>query len=156
VTFNDSIRATLAAGAIAVAIGLASLGSGHAQEAPPQALAAEAPFLAENDAAMDRMMAGMAIRPTGDVDRDFAAMMEPHHLAAIDMAQSLLRHGHNEQLKRIAQEIIVTQQQEIAAMRLALGQALPSSVPAPDQVSKSPSADTPPAPHHTMHMHQEP
>ena len=35
-----------------------------------------------------------------------------------------LRYGRNEQLRRIAQEIIVTQQQEIAAMRLAIGQPL--------------------------------
>ena len=34
----------------------------------------------------------------------------------------------------MAQEIIVTQQQEIAAMRLALGQPLPPSVPSPDQM----------------------
>jgi hypothetical protein len=46
-----------------------------------------------------------------------------------------LRHGHNEQLRRIAQEIIVTQQQEIAAMRLALGQPLPPSLATPDQPS---------------------
>ena len=65
---------------------------------------------------------------------DFVAMMMPHHQGAIDMAQAELRYGRNEQLERLAQEIIVTQQQEIAAMRLALGQPLPPSAPAPDQV----------------------
>jgi hypothetical protein len=39
----------------------------------------EGPFLAENDAAMKKMMSGMAITPTGDVDLDFVAMMVPHH-----------------------------------------------------------------------------
>lgn len=87
----------------------------------------EAPFLAENNAAMERMMAAMAIKPTGDVDADFVAMMIPHHQGAIDMALAQLRYGRNEQLRRIAQEIIVTQQQEIAAMRLALGQPLSQS-----------------------------
>jgi uncharacterized protein (DUF305 family) len=90
---------------------------------------AEAPFLAENDAAMRKMMAAMEIEPSGDVDADFVAMMVPHHQGAIDMAQALLRHGRNEQLRRLAQEIIVEQTQEIAAMRLALGQPLPSSAP---------------------------
>jgi uncharacterized protein (DUF305 family) len=99
---------------------------------------AEAPFLAENDAAMTKMMAAMAIKPSGNVDQDFVAMMAPHHLGAIDMAQAELRHGHNEQLKRLAQEIIVTQQQEIAAMKLAVGQPLPPSLPSPDQISKEP------------------
>src|SRR6202035_5312956 len=87
----------------------------------------------ENNAAMDKMMAGMAVKPTGDVDADFAAMMIPHHQGAIDMALAELRYGKNEQLRRIAQEIIVDQQQEIAAMRLALGQPLPPSAAAPDQ-----------------------
>jgi hypothetical protein len=97
---------------------------------------AEAPFMAENDAAMTKMMAAMAIKPSGDVDHDFVAMMAPHHQGAIDMAQAELRHGNNEQLRRLAQEIIVTQQQEIAAMKLALGLPLPTSSPSPDQISK--------------------
>jgi hypothetical protein len=104
----------------------------------------EAPFLAENDAAMTTMMDGMSVKPTGDVDADFTAMMIPHHQGAIDMAQAELRYGHNEQLRRIAQEIIVEQQQEIAAMRLALGQPLPPSVAAPDQIAPS-AAAAPPA-----------
>jgi uncharacterized protein (DUF305 family) len=98
----------------------------------------EAPFLAENDAAMAKMMAAMEIKPTGVVDRDFVAMMAPHHQGAIDMAQAELRYGHNEQLKRLSQEIIVTQLQEIAAMKLAIGQPLPPSLPSPDQISKEP------------------
>ncbi len=76
----------------------------------------EMQFLAANDAAMVRMMAGMQVRPRGGVDEDFVAMMVPHHQGAIEMAQAELRFGHNEQLKRLAQEIIVTQKDEIAAM----------------------------------------
>jgi uncharacterized protein (DUF305 family) len=82
----------------------------------------EASFVAENEAAMSKMMAAMSVKPSGDVDRDFVATMVPHHQGAIEMAQAELRHGHNEQLRRIAQEIIVDQTQEIAAMRLAIGQ----------------------------------
>ena len=78
-------------------------------------------FMAENRIAMDTMMTGMSVKPSGDVDRDFTAMMIPHHQGAIAMAQAELRHGHNEQLRRIAQEIIVEQQQEIVAMRVAVG-----------------------------------
>jgi len=118
-----------------------------AQAAPARRASSEAPFLAENDAAMDKMMKDMAVKPSGDVDRDFVAMMTPHHQGAIDMAQALLRYGHNEQLRRLAQEIIVTQQQEIAAMRLAIGGLLPPSASAPDQPSPPP---------HMMDMHKEP
>jgi hypothetical protein len=93
----------------------------------------EAAFLAENDRAMSKMMAGMTVKPSGDIDRDFTAMMIPHHQGAIDMAQAELRYGKNEQLRRIAQEIIVDQLQEIAAMHLALGDPLPPSAAAPTQ-----------------------
>ncbi|WP_244442517.1 DUF305 domain-containing protein [Azospirillum lipoferum] len=150
---------------------LAGAQTAHAHSAGPamaSALDDEAPFLAENSAAMDRMMSDMAVKPTGDVDADFAAMMIPHHQGAIDMALAQLRYGKNEQLRRIAQEIIVEQQQEIAAMRMALGQPLPPSVPVPTQVSRpqisppqiSPpqvppqasASQTPPSP---MHMHMK-
>jgi len=95
---------------------------------------AEAPYLAENVSAMTKMMIDMGIRPSGDVDTDFVAMMVPHHQGAIEMAQSELRYGRNEPLRRMAQEIIVTQPQEITAMRLSLGQPLPPSAPSPDQI----------------------
>ncbi|MGZ3349244.1 MAG: DUF305 domain-containing protein [Xanthobacteraceae bacterium] len=108
----------------------------YAAERPD--LSAEQPFLSDNDAAMNRMMADMTIKPTGDVDRDFVAMMVPHHQGAIDMAQAVLRYGRNEQLRRLAQEIIVTQQQEIAAMRLAVGEELPPSVASPTQIVPTP------------------
>ena len=116
----------------------------------------EAPFLAENDAAMAKMMAAMEIKPSGDVDADFVAMMVPHHQGAIDMAQAQLRYGRNEQLRRLAQEIIVTQQQEIVAMRLALGQPLPPSVPSPVLPSSIAPTAAQPTHRHSQHIHQEP
>jgi len=107
----------------------------------------EAPYLSDNVTAMTKMMVRMGIQPTGDVDNDFVAMMTPHHQGAIEMAQAELRYGHNEQLRRMAQEIIVTQQQEIAAMQLAIGQRLPPSVPSPDQISPATQIDLKPIAH---------
>jgi hypothetical protein len=97
------------------------------------AVSDEAPFLKENEAAMIKMMSDMETKPTGDIDRDFVAMMSPHHQGAIDMAISELRYGKNEQLRRIAQEIIVDQMQEIAAMKLAIGETVTNSSPTPTQ-----------------------
>ena len=105
------------------------------------AISEEAPFLAENDAAMKKMMNDMAVKPTGDVDSDFVAMMVPHHQGAIDMAIAVLRYGRNAQIRRLAQEIIVTQQQEVAAMRLAVGESLPPSIPSPTQPAPRPAPD---------------
>jgi hypothetical protein len=125
------------------AVGLAlvaGFGSSTLAQAP------EAPFLAANEAAMAKMMADMNVKPTGDVDRDFVAMMIPHHQGAVAMAQALLRYGHNEQLRRLAQEIIVTQQQEIVTMRLAIGEPSPPAAAAPGSDPKA-MPD-----HNSMHM----
>jgi uncharacterized protein (DUF305 family) len=126
-----SYAAAIALGAIAAAALL------RTYQAKPQSLAvyvsaicaksfgsassAEAPYLADSVSAMTKMMIDMGIRPSGDVDTDFVAMMVPHHQGAIEMAQAELRYGRNEPLRRMAQEIIVTQLEEITAMRLALG-----------------------------------
>ena len=84
-------------------------------------------FLDATDAAMNSMMSGMAIDASGNIDADFAAMMIPHHQGAIDMAKLELRYGRNEQLRRIAQEIIIDQQQEITAMQSAVRSIKPDA-----------------------------
>ncbi len=114
---------------------------------PPAMTAEESAFMKENDAAMTKMMNDMAAKPSGDVDRDFVAMMTPHHQGAIDMAVIELRYGKNEQLRRIAQEIIVDQMQEIATMKLAIGEKADSTTPAPTQPA-------PAAPAASEHHHE--
>ena len=85
-------------------------------------------FPALMDDAMARMDAAMAVGYTGNADDDFARMMIAHHQGAIDMAELELRFGTDERLRRLAQEIIVTQGQEIMVMRGALGiAALPQA-----------------------------
>jgi hypothetical protein len=93
----------------------------------------ERPFLSENSAAMNKMMADMTIEPSGDVDRDFVAMMVPHHQGAVDMARAELKYGHNEQLRRLAQQIVATQQQEIRVMRDAVSDGKSSAPQRPEQ-----------------------
>jgi hypothetical protein len=112
----------------------------------------EAAYLAENDAAMKKMMVDMSIKATGDVDADFVGMMVPHHQGAVDMARTELRYGHNEQLRRIAQEIIVEQMQEITAMHLALGHPLPPSIASPTQPPAVAGTGERPMAHGSMKM----
>src|SRR5712671_6064413 len=85
---------------------------------------AEASFMAENKAAMNKMMMDMAVKPSGNVDADFTAMMIPHHQGAVDMAEAELHYGHNRKLRRIARNIVAGQRRQIGAMRAALGQPL--------------------------------
>lgn len=88
---------------------------------------------------MTRMDRGMAVPYSGDPDRDFAAMMIPHHQGAIDMAEIELRFGHDERLRRLAQGIIVEQRQEIAVMQQVL-----ASLPPPPAIGlKPPMHDMP-------------
>ena len=97
-------------------------------------------FDAQMSRAMTRMDHDMMVPPSGNYDRDFVAMMVPHHQGAIDMAQAELRYGREAQLRRIAQEIIVDQIQQISLMRLAVGEPLPTSVSSPTDPLPQPPA----------------
>jgi len=119
----------------AVILGLALAGA--AQHSHGNADGADG-FQAMISEAAARMHAAMDVPFTGDADKDFARMMIPHHQGAIDMAMAELRYGKDQRLKRLAQEIIVDQQQEIAVMHLALGDALPPGTPAPTQTTPEP------------------
>lgn len=66
---------------------------------------------------MARMHAAMMVAPSGNADRDFAAMMIPHHQGAVDMAEAELKYGKDERLRRLAQGIIVEQRQEMMVMQ---------------------------------------
>jgi hypothetical protein len=83
--------------------------------------------------AMDRMHGAMnQVRMSGDVDRDFAALMIPHHQSAVEMAQVYLESGRDPQLRRLAGHIIATQQAEIEQMRRgrpAAGSPAPAVAP---------------------------
>jgi uncharacterized protein (DUF305 family) len=129
----------------------------HVRETMPIQYVADRPdqsreqaFLSENDAAMKKMMADMMTRPTGDIDRDFVAMMVPHHQGAVDMAQAELKYGHNKELRRLAQEIVATQQKEIAFMQRAVDDAQPSSAGSTTQLA--PTSNPPPMSHETTGM----
>src|SRR3981189_3622560 len=93
----------------------------------------EQPFLSENAVAMHKMMADMMIKPTGDIDRDFVEMMVPHHRGAVDMAKAELKYGRNDQLRGLAQQIVETQQREIAVMQNAVRGGKSSSAQSPEQ-----------------------
>lgn len=54
---------------------------------------------------------------TGDTDHDFAILMINHHQSAMDMAQSLLHHGHHDELKEMATKMIEDQSKEITELQ---------------------------------------
>lgn len=103
--------------------------------------AATAAFTPAMHAAMEYMARAMQHAPmSGDPDRDFLAMMIPHHQGAVEMARLELIHGTDPLVRRLAEEIIASQQTEIEAMRGRLA-----------VLQDHPTADTGgfPAPHGT-------
>src|SRR6202012_359444 len=77
-------------------------------------------FLSANAAVVRSMTADMAVKPTGDIDRDFIAMTIPQHQGVVDMAKAELEYGHDEQIRRLAQAIVTEQQHQISVMRGAV------------------------------------
>jgi uncharacterized protein (DUF305 family) len=65
------------------------------------------------------------IRPVGNNDTDFVRIMIVHHQAAIDMAKTELQHGTDDQMRRLAQEIVTDQESEIELMQLWLKEHKP-------------------------------
>jgi hypothetical protein len=87
-----------------------------------------AEFMQAMTASMDHMHHDMAAAAmNGDIDHDFATMMIPHHQGALDMAKAELAHGNNPVMRRLAQEILVTQTSEIDAMLFWLKKSNPQS-----------------------------
>jgi uncharacterized protein (DUF305 family) len=91
-------------------------------QAPPAPSITTESFTSLMMQTMEHMHRDMSIVPSGDPDRDFAAMMIPHHQGAVDMARIELQFGKNPVLRRLAQGIIVEQLQEIEVMQRELRQ----------------------------------
>ena len=86
-----------------------------------QGRTAAASFAELMSSAMDTMHRDMAAAPrSGDADRDFLAMMIPHHAGAVEMARLVLLHGRDPLVRQLAEEIIAGQQAEIGGMEARL------------------------------------
>ena len=70
----------------------------------------------EYKAAMMHMMQSMPTTFTGDADVDFMTQMKAHHQGAIEMAKVELANGKDPEAKKLAEEIVSSQEKEIATI----------------------------------------
>lgn len=100
-------------------------GFAMAQQAPMQMQApmpgmsnTASPADQEFAAGMTQMNNQMSAAPmTGNADRDFVAMMLPHHKGAVAMAQTELKYGKDPEMRKLAHDIIAAQDKEISQMQ---------------------------------------
>lgn len=107
------------------------------------------PAVKAYESAMDAMHKGMDITYTGNTDTDFARGMVPHHQGAVDMAKVQLQFGTDPELRKLAQWIVTSQQQEIGLMKRWLDRRGTSAVAAGAAETDSVKALT--AATHAMH-----
>jgi uncharacterized protein (DUF305 family) len=70
-----------------------------------------------------KMHADMTMSFTGNADIDFMKGMIPHHEGAVAMAKVLLQLGQDAELRKLADDVVRTQNEEITMMRAWLQKA---------------------------------
>jgi hypothetical protein len=88
-------------------------------------------FLVESDLAISKMSLGMTVEATGDADRDFVVMMSAHEQGAVDVARAEVKYGHNQELRRLAGDMIAAREHEVLLMHDAVGRQSPPQGDAP-------------------------
>ena len=90
----------------------------------------------DSSSAAGRMMSGgemsdLKIAKGGAFDRMFLEMMKEHHRTAISMAATELKQGQSPEAKSLAQDIVDSQEKEIAEMEALLVRVTGSSTTTP-------------------------
>ena len=122
-----SLATTLSVAATSFALAQDPKAMLHLRSAAKQA--EEQQFLFANDLAISNTSREMLVTPTGDIDRDFAAIMQ--HQGAIDMAEAELKYGHNDELRVWPRKSSLSNNRRFRSSVARLEKLLPQALPAP-------------------------
>ena len=103
----------LAAVGVAAALAAASLPVA-AHEAPSKGAGHSGPSMEMHKNMMKGMKEMQGMKPSGNMDHDFAMMMRHHHQQGVEMAQHQIKHGKDPKMREMAQKIMDSQKKEIA------------------------------------------
>lgn len=107
------MKAAIGAAVLVMAAGLAWAQGGHEGH---KMTGAETPATTAYMEINARMHEGMAIDFTGDPDVDFIRGMIAHHRGAVEMAEVVVEHGSDPEVRALAEGVIAAQEAEIAWM----------------------------------------
>lgn len=99
-------------------------------ELVPDEMAHEALGLTPAEAGMEHMDGAAALESATPFDRAFVDEMVPHHQGAVRMAQAVLPQTDDPELRRLAEDIIAAQEQEIEQMNRFRSERYGAPVPA--------------------------
>ena len=100
-------------------------------------------FALAQDPPRTHHLAGAMRGPTEDVARDFTEVIVPRHQGAADVAKTELKYALEKRARRLAREIVASQQHEITVMRNAVSDKRSSAAQPQPRMELSPQSTEP-------------